>query len=67
MVDNPADHKPTPVFDSFKKVFIVTEERISFYVDIEGNFDKDFEMQVEWSSPPSTVVIVRPYLVAFMD
>lgn len=58
---------PNPVFDEFRKVFILTRGNESFYVDIDGNYDRACGMQVEWSAPPSTIAIARPYLIAFMD
>jgi hypothetical protein len=55
------------VFDEFRKVFILTRGNESFYVDVDGNYDRACGMQIEWTSPPSTLTIARPYLVAFMD
>ena len=40
------NQKPLPVFDTFSKVFIVTQDKESYYVDIDGNFDKQFGKQV---------------------
>ena len=56
-----------PVFDESWKVFILTAGTDSFYLDIEGNYDRTCGMQIEWSSPPTAVTIARPYLIAFMD
>lgn len=56
-----------PVFDEFRKVFILTRGTESFYMDMEGNYDTSCGMQIEWSSAPSLVTIARPYLIAFMD
>ena len=29
-----------PVFDEFREVFIVTEGKESFYMDLDGNYDQ---------------------------
>ncbi len=58
---------PNPVFDEFRKVFILTRGNESFYVDVDGNYDRACGLQIEWSSPPSSLVIARPYLIAFIE
>ena len=35
-----------PVFDEFREVFIVTEGKESFYMDIEGNYDQSLGHQI---------------------
>lgn len=34
----------TPVFDEFLQTFIITRNDQSFYMDLNGNYDKNFKM-----------------------
>ena len=56
-----------PVFDNFRQVFIITEGRESFYMDLEGNYDAKLGHQIIWSAAPICVQIVRPFLVGFLE
>lgn len=56
-----------PVFDEFREVFIVTEGKESFYMDIEGNYDQSLGHQILWSAAPTSVKIVRPFLIGFLE
>ena len=58
---------PMPVFDAFKQVFIATEGKESFYMDLEGNYDEKLGHQITWMAPPICVQIVRPFLVGFLE
>ena len=55
-----------PCFDNYRKVFILTRGKESFYMDINGYYDRSIGT-IEWESEPSAVAIARPYLVAFRD
>jgi hypothetical protein len=56
----------TPCYDEYRKVFILTRGKQSFYMDLNGNFDRSIGT-IEWETPPSAIAIARPYLVAFRD
>ena len=56
-----------PVFDELRGIFIFTEGVESFYVDIDGNYDRNLGHQIVWSAPPIHVAIVRPYLIGFLE
>lgn len=58
---------PMPVFDETRQVFIITEGIESFYMDLEGNYDRSLGHQITWSAPPTNVTVVRPFLVGFLE
>ena len=57
---------PMPVFDTFRQVFIVTDGAESFFMDLDGEYDPSLPNTVQWSAPPTTVQIVRPFLVGLL-
>ena len=58
---------PMPVFDAFQQVFIVTDGAESFYMDLDGEYDRNLQCNVQWSSIPTNVEIVRPFLVGLLQ
>jgi len=58
---------PMPVFDSFQQVFIVTDGAESFYMDLDGEYDREMAYTIQWSAVPIAVQIVRPFLVGLLQ
>ena len=57
---------PMPVFDTFQQVFIVTDGNESFYMDLDGEYDRNLPCTIQWSNIPTSVEIVRPFLVGLL-
>ena len=58
-------YQPMPVFDENIQAFIVTKEDYSFYMDLKGVYDREFN-KIKWSDQVITVDVVRPYLVGLL-
>ena len=56
-----------PVLDETRLQFIVTEGVESFYMDLDGNYDRSLGHQITWSAPPTNITIVRPYFIGFLE
>ncbi len=56
---------PEPVFDESIQAFVITKEDYSFYLDLKGVYDREFN-KIQWSDHVMKVEIVRPYLVGFL-
>ncbi len=54
-----------PVFDESIQAFIITKDDSSFYMDLKGVYDHQFN-KIKWSNRVLKVLIVRPYLVGFL-
>jgi hypothetical protein len=54
-----------PVFDESIQAFIITKDDTSFYMDMKGVYDHQFN-KIKWSDRVLKVFIVRPYLVGFL-
>ena len=54
-----------PVFDESIQAFIITKDDTSFYMDVKGVYDHQFN-KIKWSDRVLKVFIVRPYLVGFL-
>jgi hypothetical protein len=65
--NNEPDSKymPEPVFDESIQAFVITKEDYSFYLDLKGVYDREFN-KIQWSDHVLNVEIVRPYLVGFL-
>lgn len=65
--NNEPDQKfnPLPVFDESIQAFVITKEDYSFYMDLKGVYDREFN-KIKWSDHVMHVEIVRPYLVGFL-
>eukprot|EP00347_Sterkiella_histriomuscorum_P020588 403337236 len=60
-----ARFNPLPVFDESIQAFVITKEDYSFYMDVKGVYDREFN-KIKWSDHVMHVEIVRPYLVGFL-
>jgi len=47
--DGTKDHFASPVFDEFLQAFIVTRNDESFYLDLSGNYDYNFN-KIKWGN-----------------
>ncbi len=54
-----------PVFDESIQSFIITKDDTSFYMDMKGVYDHQFN-KIKWSDRVLKVFIIRPYLVGFL-
>ena len=57
---------PKPVVDEFLQAFIVTNKDQSFYVDLRGNYSKDFK-HIQWSNIVNRVEVAAPYIIGFLQ
>lgn len=53
------------VFDESIQAFVVTKDDASFYLDLKGVYDREFN-KIKWSDRVTRVAVVRPYLVGFL-
>ncbi len=54
-----------PVFDESIQAFVITKEDYSFYMDLKGVYDREFN-KIKWSDHVIHVEIVKPYLIGFL-
>jgi len=54
------------VFDESIQAFVVTKDDASFYLDLKGVYDREFN-KIKWSDRVERVAVVRPYLVGFLQ
>lgn len=53
------------VFDESIQAFIITKDDSSFYMDLKGVYDHQFN-KIKWSNRVLKVFVVRPYLIGFL-
>ena len=49
-----------PVFDAFQQVFIVTDGAESFYMDLDGEYDRNLPCTIQWSAIPRQSKLCGP-------
>jgi hypothetical protein len=54
-----------PVFDESIQAFVISKDDSSFYMDIKGVYDMEFN-KIKWSDRVMRVAVVRPYLIGFL-
>lgn len=54
-----------PVFDESIQAFVITKEDVSFYMDLKGVYDREFN-KIKWSDRVLRVAVVRPYVIGFL-
>ena len=61
------EHKynPLPVFEESIQAFIITRDEYSFYMDLRGVCDREYN-KIRWSEHVMHVEVCRPYLIGFL-
>lgn len=54
-----------PVFEESIQAFVITKDDSSFYMDLKGVYDREFN-KIKWSDRVVRVAVVRPYLIGFL-
>ena len=54
------------MFNEFLKAFIVTHSNKSFYLDLDGNYDLDYQAII-WSSEVLEIHMAKPYILACLE
>ena len=57
---------PTPIYDDFIQAFIITRGDLSFYLDLDGNYNKQYR-SIKWPSRVEKIYLAAPYLVAILS
>lgn len=39
----------------------------SFYMDLDGEYDRNLANLIQWSAPPTNIQIVRPFIVGLLQ
>ena len=52
-------------FDESIQAFVITKDDSSFYMDLKGVYDREFN-KIKWSDRVVRVAVVRPYLIGFL-
>jgi hypothetical protein len=60
-----ASHMSIVVFDESIQAFVITKDDTSFYMDLKGVYDREFN-KIKWSDRVIRVAVVRPYLIGFL-
>jgi hypothetical protein len=55
-----------PVFDESIMAFVISKDDTSFYMDLKGVYDREFN-KIHWSDRVVRVAVVRPYLIGFLQ
>ena len=59
------DMLATAVFDEFLQAFVITRDKVSFYMDLNGNFDTKFR-PIEWSDKVLRVQVASPFMIGYL-